>query len=46
MFKPHIFAESDSVFTVGKEKDTWGNPWQNFGLSLQLVKNIDFKNVS
>ena len=36
-----FFAESDSGVKVFKKKATWGNPQQNFGCSLQLVKKID-----
>ena len=35
-----FFSGSDSGVTV-KKKAMWGNPYQDFGCSLQLVKNID-----
>ena len=30
----------------GKKQDTWGNPLQDFGSLLQLVKLIEYKKIS
>ena len=38
---------SDSGVTcTGQKQATWGNPSQDFGSSLQLVKLIEYKNIS
>ena len=40
MFSAQLKADSDSGVTQTKKQATWGNPLQNFGCLLQLVKLI------